>query len=63
MRILIFNQYALPAGETGITRHGDIGAELAKRGHEVTVLASDFDYLSRRPTQRGGTLESLVTTA
>ena len=46
MRILILNQYALPAGEAGITRHGDIGAELVRRGHDVTVIASDFDYRS-----------------
>jgi glycosyltransferase involved in cell wall biosynthesis len=52
MRILILNQYALPAGSAGITRHGDIGAELVRRGHEVTVIASDFDYLTRRPTRR-----------
>ena len=54
MRVLILNQYALPAGEAGITRHGEIGAELVRRGHDVTVIASDFDYLTRRPTQRGG---------
>lgn len=53
MRILILNQYALPAGEAGITRHGDIGAELVRRGHEVTVIASDFDYFSRQRTRRG----------
>ena len=53
MRILILNQYALPAGEAGITRHGDIGAELVRRGHQVTVIASDFDYLTRQPTRRG----------
>ena len=46
MRVLILNQYALPAGEAGITRHGDIGAELVRRGHDVTVIASDFDYFT-----------------
>jgi len=55
MRILILNQYALPAGAAGITRHGDLGAALVKRGHEVTVIASDFDYLSRTPTHHGAT--------
>ena len=54
MRVLILNQYALPAGEAGITRHGEIGAELVRRGHDVTVIASDFDYLTRQPTARGG---------
>ena len=52
MRILILNQYALPAGSSGITRHADIGAELVRRGHSVTVIASDFDYFTRRRTQR-----------
>ena len=54
MRILILNQYALPAGEAGITRHGDVGAELVRRGHQVTVIASDYDYFSRQSTRRGG---------
>lgn len=54
MRVLILNQYALPAGEAGITRHGDIGAELVRRGHDVTVIASDYDYFTRRRTQRAG---------
>lgn len=52
MRVLIFNQYALPAGEAGITRHGDVGAELVRRGHEVTVIASDFDYFTRQSAGR-----------
>ena len=55
MRILILNQYALPAGEAGITRHGDIGAELVRRGHEVTVVASDFDYFTRQHVERTAT--------
>jgi glycosyltransferase involved in cell wall biosynthesis len=53
MHVLILNQYALPAGAAGITRHGDIGAELVRRGHDVTVIASDFDYLTRRPRVDG----------
>jgi glycosyltransferase involved in cell wall biosynthesis len=53
MHVLILNQYALPSGEAGITRHGDIGAELVARGHKVTVIASDYDYFSREPTRRG----------
>jgi glycosyltransferase involved in cell wall biosynthesis len=53
MRVLILNQYALPPGEAGITRHGDIGAALVRRGHRTTVIASDFDYFTRRPVERG----------
>lgn len=51
VHVLIVNQYALPAGAPGITRHGDLGAELARRGHSVTVLASSLSYLTR--THRG----------
>ena len=47
MHVLIVNQYGLPTGTPGITRHGDLGAELARRGHEVTVIASRFNYLTR----------------
>lgn len=47
MHLLIINQYALPAGETGITRHGDLAAELVRRGHRVTIVASRFNYLTR----------------
>jgi glycosyltransferase involved in cell wall biosynthesis len=47
MHVLIINQYGLPAGVPGITRHGDLGAHLVRRGHEVTVIASRFNYLTR----------------
>jgi glycosyltransferase involved in cell wall biosynthesis len=52
MNIVILNQYALPSGAAGITRHGDIGAELVRRGHRVTVIASAFDYFSRQSQSR-----------
>ena len=55
MHVLIVNQYALPAGAAGITRHGDLGVELVRRGHDVTVLASGFNYLTRaRGKRRSG---------
>jgi glycosyltransferase involved in cell wall biosynthesis len=47
MHLLILNQYGLPSGAPGITRHGDLGKELAARGHQVTVVASRFNYLTR----------------
>lgn len=31
MRLLILNQYGLPRGAAGITRHGDIGADYLTR--------------------------------
>jgi len=51
MRLLIVNQYGLPAGRPGITRHGDLGAALVRMGHDVVVLASRFNYLTRSERQ------------
>lgn len=48
MHVLIVNQYALPAGFPGITRHGDLAQELVSRGHRVSVIASRFNYLTSR---------------
>uniref|UniRef100_A0A7C3ZU85 Glycosyltransferase WbuB n=1 Tax=Planktothricoides sp. SpSt-374 TaxID=2282167 RepID=A0A7C3ZU85_9CYAN len=53
MNILILNQYGLPRGSAGITRHGDLGSVLVKRGHQVTVIASGFDYLTRNIERTG----------
>jgi glycosyltransferase involved in cell wall biosynthesis len=47
MHLVIINQYGLPAGASGITRHGDLGAALVRQGHDVTVIASRFNYLTR----------------
>lgn len=57
MRVLIVNQYGLPAGWPGITRHGDLGAALVEKGHEVTVLASRFNYLTRSQSSGGPVVE------
>ncbi len=48
MNILILNQYALPSGSAGITRHGDLARVLVKRAHKVTIIASSFNYLKRQ---------------
>ena len=53
MNLVIINQYALPSGASGITRHGDLGAELVRRGHSVTVIASRFNYLTRHAADVG----------
>jgi glycosyltransferase involved in cell wall biosynthesis len=54
MHVVIVNQYGLPKGAPGITRHGDLGAELVRKGHQVTVIASRFNYLTR--TQRSSAI-------
>lgn len=48
MNILILNQYGLPRGAPGITRHADLGGALVERGHAVTIIASRFNYLTRQ---------------
>ncbi|MCC6619401.1 MAG: glycosyltransferase family 4 protein [Chloroflexi bacterium] len=57
MRVAVLNQYARPAGAAGITRHADIGAELVRRGHDVTIIASTYDYLRRSGSADRGGLE------
>lgn len=50
----IINQYALPKGTAGITRHGDLAHVLSKMGYRVTVFASGFDYLTRQRDRSEG---------
>lgn len=47
MHICIVNQYALPLSEPGGSRHTLLARELVKRGHQVTVIASNFNYSSQ----------------
>ena len=42
--IFIFNQFAISPDMPGGTRHYDFGKELAKRGYEVYIFASDYSY-------------------
>lgn len=46
MRIWLVNQYALPQAEVGHTRHFFLAKELIARGHEVTVISSNFNHFS-----------------
>ncbi len=40
----ILNHYAISPDMAGGTRHFDLGRELIKDGHEVTIFASGFDH-------------------
>jgi glycosyltransferase involved in cell wall biosynthesis len=53
MRVWIVNQYAVPPTQAGITRHYTLAAELIKRGHDVMVIASSFDHVTRQETRLG----------
>jgi len=46
MKIWIFNQYAIPPGFPGGTRHYALARELLRRGHDVTVFAGNIHYLT-----------------
>lgn len=48
MNIWIFNHYAHPPDVPGGTRHYDLGQQLVKRGHRVTIFASSFHHYLRR---------------
>lgn len=48
MKIWIINQYAMSPLEAGGTRHYNLGRELVKRGHEVTIVTSTVNYITRK---------------
>lgn len=47
MNIWIINQYAIPPDTAGITRAFVMARELIAHGHDVTIIASSFDHVSR----------------
>ena len=47
-RVWIINHFAATPDMPGGTRHYDFGVELAKRGYEVTIFASDLNYMLRK---------------
>lgn len=48
MKIWIINQFALKKNQAGIARHHLLAIEMAKKGHDVTIIASAFDYLNHK---------------
>lgn len=53
MNIWIFNQYAITPDMPGGTRHFDLGRELVRRGHEVTIIATSFHHQTHKETRLG----------
>jgi len=51
MNIWIVNQYAILPTQPGIIRHFNLAAELTRQGHQVTIIASSFDHLTRKETR------------
>lgn len=47
MRIWMINHYALPPTSAGGTRHYNFAKQLQLRGHEVIIIASDYNHFSQ----------------
>lgn len=47
MRIWIINHYALPPTSAGGTRHYSLARQLIQRGHEVMIVAANYNHFSR----------------
>jgi glycosyltransferase involved in cell wall biosynthesis len=48
MRVCIVNHYAKPPRQVGGTRHFMLGRELVRLGHEVDIVACDFNHATRK---------------
>ena len=46
--VWILNHYAISPDMSGGTRHYDLGKELVRRGHKVTIFASGFDHNTKK---------------
>jgi len=51
MNIWIFNHYAITPDMPGGTRHYDLGRELVRRGHRITIFASSFHHYLHTETR------------
>lgn len=50
--LLWVNHFAIPPGESGGTRHYELGTALLKYGWQPAIVASDYHYHSRTYTRR-----------
>lgn len=50
MRIWIINHYATTPNTVGITRHYNLARELIRRGHEVLIIAANYNHFSHSYT-------------
>lgn len=48
MRIWMINHYAIPPTTAGGTRHYNFARQLQKRGHEVVIIAANYNHSSHR---------------
>ncbi|MGK2741215.1 glycosyltransferase family 4 protein [Tepidicaulis sp. LMO-SS28] len=53
MNIWIVNHFAVPPGQSGGTRHWVLSQYLKKAGHDVSIIASNVNYQSRKTFSPG----------
>lgn len=55
MHVWLVNHYALPPSEPGGTRHYALARYLIRRGHQVTIIAANFNHATgkHRPKKTG----------
>ena len=51
MNIWLINHYALPPTQPGGTRHYCLARDLIDKGHQVSVIASSVDYVTREESR------------
>lgn len=59
MRIWIVNHYALPPTSAGGTRHYNFARQLRQRGHEVVIIAANYNHFSHSFTPTTAALGEL----
>lgn len=58
MKVWIFNHYAITPDQTGGTRHYSLAKQLQSRGHEVTIIASNYDHFTAKHRHDNSTITS-----
>ena len=48
MNIVIFNHYFIPPNHSGGTRHYSLAKYLVQQGHQVTIVAANFNHFSKK---------------
>jgi hypothetical protein len=66
MHILLIHQAFVALNEPGGTRHYEMALQLAKKGYQITIIASPISYLTGRseasaPTQEKNGLTDRIT--
>ena len=61
MHLLLIHQAFISPNDAGGTRHFEFARHLQQRGHKMTIVASDLNYLSGKRVAQSGGLVSAET--